>query len=38
MAYDETEAKQIAASINMVKVGRLVYEVHAWMVGKDILP
>jgi uncharacterized protein len=32
------EACELLDSDPMVKVGRLVYEVHAWMVGKDILP
>ena len=32
------EACELLDSDPMVKVGRLVYEVHAWMVGKGILP
>lgn len=32
------EARELLDTDPMVKVGRLVYEVHAWMVGKDILP
>lgn len=32
------EAKQLLDTDPMVQVGRLVYEVHAWMVKKDILP
>lgn len=32
------EARELLDTDPMVKVGRLVYEVHAWMVGKGILP
>jgi uncharacterized protein YciI len=32
------EARELLATDPMVKVGRLVFEIHAWMVGKDILP
>ena len=32
------EAKELLDTDPMVQVGRLVYEVHAWMVNKDILP
>ena len=32
------EAEELIASDPMVKVGRLVFELHAWMVEKDILP
>ena len=32
------EARQLLDTDPMVKSGRLVYEVHAWMVGKGILP
>lgn len=33
-----TEACELLDTDPMVKVGRLVYEVHAWMVGRGILP
>ena len=32
------EAQALISTDPMVKVGRLVFELHAWMVGKDILP
>lgn len=32
------EARELLDTDPMVKVGRLVYEVHAWMVGKEVLP
>ncbi len=32
------EAEDLLETDPMVQVGRLVYEVHAWMVKKDILP
>ncbi len=32
------EARELLDTDPMVKVGRLVYEVHAWMVGRGILP
>lgn len=32
------EAEELIATDPMVKVGRLVFELHAWMVRKDILP
>ncbi len=32
------EAQELVASDPMVKVGRLVFELHAWMVEKAILP
>ena len=32
------EAQDLVATDPMVKVGRLVFELHAWMVEKDILP
>jgi uncharacterized protein len=32
------EAEELVATDPMVKVGRLVFELHAWMVKKDILP
>jgi uncharacterized protein len=32
------EAQELISSDPMVKVGRLVFELHAWMVKKDILP
>ena len=32
------EAEELVATDPMVKVGRLVFELHAWMVEKDILP
>lgn len=32
------EAQELIATDPMVKVGRLVFELHAWMVEKDILP
>lgn len=32
------EARELLDTDPMVKVGRLIYEVHAWMVGKGILP
>jgi len=32
------EAEDLIATDPMVRVGHLVFELHAWMVGKDILP
>ena len=32
------EAQKWISSDPMVKVGRLVFELHAWLVGKGILP
>jgi uncharacterized protein YciI len=32
------EAQELIATDPMVKVGRLIFELHAWMVDKDILP
>jgi uncharacterized protein YciI len=32
------EAQELISTDPMVKVGRLIFELHAWMVGKDILP
>ena len=32
------EAEELIATDPMVKVERLVFELHAWMVEKDILP
>jgi len=32
------EAQELVATDPMVKVGHLVFELHAWMVEKDILP
>lgn len=32
------EAQELIGSDPMVKVGRLVFELHAWMVEKNILP
>lgn len=32
------EAEQLIDTDPMVKVGRLVFELHAWMIGKGILP
>ncbi len=32
------EAQELISTDPMVKVGRLVYELHPWMVVKDILP
>ena len=32
------EAEELVATDPMVKVGRLVFELHAWMVEKEILP
>ena len=32
------EAQELIATDPMVKVGRLIVELHAWMVDKDILP
>jgi uncharacterized protein len=32
------EAQELVATDPMVKVGRLVFELHAWMVEKDVLP
>ena len=32
------EAEELVATDPMVKVGRLIFELHAWMVEKDILP
>ena len=32
------EAQELIETDPMVKVGRLIFELHAWMVEKDILP
>jgi uncharacterized protein YciI len=32
------EAQELISTDPMVKVGRLIFELHAWMVGKKILP
>ena len=32
------EAQELISSDPMVKVGRLIFELHAWMVQKNILP
>jgi uncharacterized protein len=32
------EAQELISTDPMVKVGRLVFELHAWMVNKQILP
>jgi len=32
------EAKELISTDPMVKVGRLIFEIHAWMIQKDILP
>lgn len=32
------EAQDLLSTDPMVKVGRLIFELHAWMVGKNILP
>jgi uncharacterized protein YciI len=32
------EAHELISSDPMVKVGRLIFELHAWMVKKNILP
>ena len=32
------EAQELIATDPMVEVGRLIYELHPWMVEKDILP
>lgn len=32
------EAEELVATDPMVKMGRLAFELHAWMVEKDILP
>ena len=32
------EAQELISTDPMVKVGRLIFELHAWMVGKHILP
>lgn len=32
------EAENLIAADPMVKVGRLIFELHAWMVEKDVLP
>lgn len=32
------EAKELISTDPMVKVGRLVFELHAWMIDKNILP
>ena len=33
-----SEARELISSDPMAKVGRLVIEIHPWMVGKGILP
>jgi hypothetical protein len=32
------EARELISTDPMVKVGRLIFEFHTWMVAKDILP
>lgn len=32
------EARELISTDPMVKVNRLVFELHAWMVDKDVLP
>lgn len=32
------EAQELISTDPMVRVGRLVFELHTWMVNKDILP
>ena len=32
------EAQELISTDPMVKVGRLIFELHTWMVGKNILP
>jgi len=32
------EAQELIGTDPMVKVGRLVFELHTWMIGKNILP
>ena len=32
------EAEELVTTDPMVKVGRLIFELHAWMVERDILP
>lgn len=32
------EAEELISTDPMVKAGRLIYELHTWMVGKNILP
>jgi len=32
------EAQELVSTDPMVKVGRLVFELHTWMTNKDILP
>lgn len=32
------EAQELISTDPMVKVGRLIFELHTWMVKKDILP
>ena len=32
------EAQELISSDPMVKVGRLIFELHTWMIEKDILP
>jgi uncharacterized protein YciI len=32
------EAQELISSDPMVKVGRLIFELHAWMINKNILP
>ena len=33
-----SEAQELLSTDPMVKVGRLIFELHAWMVDKNILP
>jgi uncharacterized protein YciI len=33
-----TEAQELISTDPMVKAGRLIFEIHAWMVDKNILP
>jgi len=33
-----SEAQELISTDPMVKAGRLIFELHTWMVGKNILP
>ena len=37
-ANSMNEAQELIGTDPMVKVGRLIFEVHAWMIAKNILP
>ena len=37
-ANSMVEAQELMSTDPMVKVGRLIFELHAWMINKNMLP